>query len=553
METVIGKVIATEKMPSTIDSFYFWTNTDLVLNPFDVIKVEHIKDSVSYAVVEEISHITDSASFLSNYISSDFGDINSSSYTHRVGMNYIQAKVIGNTKNVYVPLHNDSKVCIANKKEISEALGLLNVESPVCCGYLDMYQGMDNIETVRIPVNMDSRFLIGPEGAHLNISGISGLAAKTSYAMFLLKALQDKMLQEEINDNDTAFIIFNVKGKDLLSVDQPNEFKDDKTREETFSLYKEMGLNTNPFKNVQYLYPYSDSHQWNTHADEKLIKKQQAEHKAIYYKFNYQENKDNLDIMFSSIDDPTQSIDAILNYISTNQSFKGTNSWGDFLIQIDSKSQAGGNGDKDITVASWRKFKRIVTKSIKDVRIFSSVKDEKKEVELQDKIKEIKKNDVYVIDIAKLNENMQAFVFGSAIRYIYDLQLGTEDVENAPSKIIIFIDELNKYASTDVPKSSTILRQLLDIAERGRSLGIILFGAEQFKSAIHQRVIGNCSAHAYGRTNAIEISKSEYKFIPQVYKNMMTRLKQGEYIVHNPAFRSLINIKFPLPLYKQFK
>lgn len=42
---------------------------------------------------------------------------------------------------------------------------------------------------------MDSRFLIGPEGAHLNISGISGLAAKTSYAMFLLKAIQDKCLK----------------------------------------------------------------------------------------------------------------------------------------------------------------------------------------------------------------------------------------------------------------------------------------------------------------------------------------------------------------------
>ena len=39
----------------------------------------------------------------------------------------------------------------------------------------------------------------------------------------------------------------------------------------------------------------------------------------------------------------------------------------------------------------------------------------------------------------------------------------------------------------------------------------------------------------------------------QVYKNMMTRLKQGEYIVQNPVFRSLLNIKFPKPIYKQYK
>lgn len=118
---------------------------------------------------------------------------------------------------------------------------------------------------------------------------------------------------------------------------------------------------------------------------------------------------------------------------------------------------------------------------------------------------------------------------------------------------MIFIDELNKYASQDTPKSSPILHQVLDIAERGRSLGIVLFSAEQFRSAIHSRVTGNCSTHAYGRTNAIEIAKPDYKFVPSVYKNMMTRLKQGEYIVQNPIFRSLLSIKFPEPIYKQYK
>ena len=150
---------------------------------------------------------------------------------------------------------------------------------------------------------------------------------------------------------------------------------------------------------------------------------------------------------------------------------------------------------------------------------------------------------------------MQSFVFGDAIRAIYNLKLGQNDNlnYNPPSKIVIFIDELNKYASSDAPKNSPILRQILDIAERGRSLGVILFAAEQFKSAIHSRVTGNCSTFAYGRTNSIEIAKSDYRFIPSVYKSMMTRLKQGGYIIQNPVFRSLLNIKFPKPIYKQFK
>lgn len=94
-----------------------------------------------------------------------------------------------------------------------------------------------------------------------------------------------------------------------------------------------------------------------------------------------------------------------------------------------------------------------------------------------------------VIDIAKLDEESQGFVFGDVMRAIYNLKLSSErPEEEIPDRIIIFIDELNKYASTDVPKSSPILRQLLDITERGRSLGIILFGAEQFVSDIHKRV-----------------------------------------------------------------
>ncbi|MDD3860142.1 MAG: ATP-binding protein, partial [Bacteroidales bacterium] len=148
----------------------------------------------------------------------------------------------------------------------------------------------------------------------------------------------------------------------------------------------------------------------------------------------------------------------------------------------------------------------------------------------------------------------QAFVFGDVIRAIYELKLGQEEREEReiPSKIVIFIDELNKYASNDVPKNSPILKQILDISERGRSLGIILFSVEQFKSAIHDRVKGNCASHAFGRTNAIEISKADYRFVPTVYKNMMTRLDPGEYIIEHPVFRSLLNIKFPKPLYKQF-
>ena len=253
MGKVIGKIIATEKTPSTIDDFYFWTKQETILSPFDVVKVvSPINGSTSFGVIEEISHITDTASFLSDYISNDFGDVTTLDYTNRVGMNYVKAKVIGNTKNLYVPLINNLKVEFADETEVAQALGLTNVKNPVTCGYLEMYSGQE--DQIVLPVNMDSRFLIGPEGAHLNISGISGLAAKTSYAMFLLKSIQDKCIKEEFeNDNDVAFVLFNVKGKDLLAIDEMGEFESANEKKETVKMYEKLGLTAEPFKNVKYI------------------------------------------------------------------------------------------------------------------------------------------------------------------------------------------------------------------------------------------------------------------------------------------------------------
>mgnify|MGYP000245555771 FL=1 len=559
MSKVIGKVLATEKNPSTMEEFYFWTRPELVLNPFDVVKVEHINNSKTYGVVEEISHITDSASFLADYISNDFGDIHTAPITHRIGMNYVKAKIVGNTENIYIPVLNGKSVAIAEKEEVSAALGLSTIKHPIPCGYLEMYQGAGEEDRVRLTVNMDSKYLIGPEGAHLNISGISGLAAKTSYAMFLLKGIQDKCLNalksgDKEADEDVAFVIFNVKGKDLLAIDEPNVFDSEKEREEVLALYDELGLSKTPFKNVHYYYPYSDTRIHNTYLEKENVTKNIDNGKAHMFKYEYRHDKENLDLMFSSIDDSGQTMDSILNYIISGRGeFGNLDSWNDFLDKVKKCGEAGGHGDKEISVLSWRKFERIVKKSIYNNPLFGSIKATDKEIRISQALADIKKNEVHVIDIAKLSDDMQAFVFGDAIKAIYNLKLSPDDEANPPSKIVIFIDELNKYASSDVPKSSPILRQVLDIAERGRSLGIVLFGAEQFKSAIHQRVTGNCSTFAYGRTNAIELTKSDYRFIPSIYKSMMSRLKQGEYIIQNPVFRSLLNIMFPKPIYKQFK
>jgi len=420
MAKIIGKVAATEKKPTTIDEFYFWTKKQRILNPFDVVKVEHIEGSISFGIIEEISHITDSASYLSNFISSDFGDVSTEPNMHRIGMNFVKAKVLGNDKSIYTPVLDGSKVGLADQTEVLQALGLKNIKNPLICGYMEMYRAEDKIT---LPVHFNSQFLIGPEGAHLNISGISGLAAKTSYTMFLMKAIQEKYLQNTNSDDSIAFVMFNVKGRDLLAIDEPNE---DLTDEEKKRYTEMLGLSTVPFQNAKYFYPYSNQSNSKTYSygQNNDIETQIDTNKAFKYKYVFEDDKLNLDLLFSNIEDATGTMESIINFIITEQGgFGEVTSWAQFINKVSEFTKAGkSGGEKEISVMSWRKFKRVVTKALNNSIFSQRVVPEKNEVRLRESIRDIQKNDIHVIDIAKLDEDTQAFVFGDVIRAIYELK-----------------------------------------------------------------------------------------------------------------------------------
>ena len=548
---LIGRAAAAEKFPTTMDSFTFWTDADLRLNAFDVVKVEHIDGSFTFGTVKNISHITDAQSFLASYISSDFGSLEAEAPTLRVGMNYAEAAVSFNTKNIYTPVHNDAPVYMASEAEIMQALGLGHVQNPIVCGALTMYEGTD--DEITIPVKMNAKFLLGPEGAHLNISGISGLAAKTSYAMFLMKSIQEYFIRNSEDMDSIAFVIFNVKGRDLMAIDSPDSRLTSRER----ARYEALGLSGKPFRNVRYYIPCSENStgSYLPREDEELYARTG---RLLKYKYSYKEDRESLEMLFADVEDTTQTMDSIISKIidDADPDFGEIETWGSLMEKVHELSLKSQGKAREISVLSWRKFKRIINKALKNDAMFGQrAVPAKHECRLAEELKKLHSGDVCVIDIAKLSEDKQAFVFGSALRAIYSLKLGEYDGEpsvNPPSKIIIFIDELNKYASKDTSKNSPVLREILDVTERGRSLGVIMFGAEQFRSAIHARVAGNCAVHAYGRTNSLEASGRDYGHLPETYRNILVRLEQGEYLLQSPVFRTILRVKFPRPAYRQF-
>ena len=532
---LIGRVSATEKHPTSCDEFQFWLSDDAILSPFDIVRVENkTDDSVTYGVVQDILHITDGTGHLSNYVSSDFGNVDSIPMTRRLSLSYAKVSVIHNTKENFMPVFEGSPVYTADNHDIEVALGLDNIDekTAIPAGLMKASNGQ------YVPIKYNGDFLIGPEGAHMNISGISGLATKTSYVMFLLKAIQHKY------KDDVAIIVMNVKGDDLLHVHQPNERITPAQRKE----WENLNVPCEPFENVTYLYPYRRQKE-KLHANTALpvddLADQFAAKQASNFVYTFEHDIDKVDMLFANVDDPNYTIESILNYIDYGPEFWGVTSWAQFkekLTEFCSKG-SGKSSSSGILIQSWQRFRRLINNSINDDLFVNarSMAREEHQVYLSDEVLNINGGEMMVVDIAGLNEQLQCLVFGDIIRSVYSLKHGDYDQEQrrskkpVPKRVIIFVDELNKYAPSTSSKNSPLLANLLDITERGRSEGVVLFSAEQFRSAIHERIKGNCGTNVYGRTNAIEVSRPDYKFIPNVYANMMTRLRKGDLILHHPC------------------
>ena len=100
-------------------------------------------------------------------------------------------------------------------------------------------------------------------------------------------------------------------------------------------------------------------------------------------------------------------------------------------------------------------------------------------------------------------------------------------------------------------RGSPILEQVLDIAERGRSFGVVLFSAQQFMSAVHSRVPATAPRKSSVETGATEIGTPDYQFLDNDLKTNLTRLGKGELIVTHAVYRQPVKIIFPRPAYLQ--
>jgi hypothetical protein len=149
---------------------------------------------------------------------------------------------------------------------------------------------------------------------------------------------------------------------------------------------------------------------------------------------------------------------------------------------------------------------------------------------------------VTVVDLHNLNDRAKRFVVGVTLKRAFeDKERGGQSDE----LLMVVLDELNKYAPRE--GSSPIKEILLDIAERGRSLGVILIGAQQTASEVERRIIANSSIRVVGRLDSAEASREEYGFLPGPHRQRATIVKPGTMILNQPELPVPLVLEFPFP------
>ena len=393
-------------------------------------------------------------------------------------------------------------------------------------------------------VYLNYDFINGREGAHISISGMSGVATKTSYALFLLYSIFQKA------DDRTKIhgIIFNVKGKDLLWIDKKNKRFSKEHRE----AFEKLGLPPEPFKNVAFYAPPETEGSDIPSAGERIENVQPYKWSMKDFaqegllRFLFAEGDEGATSLHYVIDRVTEKLQQLAKEspgsILLDENGREINTLGDLLKLLheviedretkrdpDRYREWFGTAATSTAYAFLRRFHHAASHCRQLIHGYTSRHIDWRATQLS------------VIDISDLHGIAKMFVVGSILKRIFKEK---EETGNPYPKIFVVLDELNKYAPKD--KWSPIKDILLDIAERGRSLGVILIGAQQTASEVEKRIIANAAVKVTGRLDSSEVLSKEYEFLTGNFRQRAIMLKKGTMILYQPDIPNPVMIRFPL-------
>lgn len=550
MSEALGRVVATERKPNTPHEFHFWTSLDCPVGIGTIVRVDgaHPMDGKIphiYGIVVEGFSYTDLQSPMYDVLSHD-GNPSKAGFavTERAEIRLYTAAVLRQIPEEPLQPVPMGEVFLAGEEDVATALRMdgylkegANTGIPV---------GVYRAGATDSVIYLDADFLLGPEAAHLNISGMSGLATKTSAVEWLLASL---FAHFPASKGSVGAVCFNVKGPDLCFLDQPGKLED-RDRE----MYEKMGVKPGPFENVTYFAPYTaKGFGLNTlRSNEELLFNVKPLTWGLREVLQYAEvllNKDDIDAKADAlIDFITERVvdrkfdqDPYLSKDHTVQSFGDLENW--FRDLLRGLERANAESWRTHHIATIRKVRNRLSNI--STRCAGLVTDTGDVSDLP--FGSFEDRAVYVVDVATLEEDAQDLIFA---RIVSKLREHLERRDLGVKHLVVFVDELNKYAPSD-GQDTYVRKMLLDIAERGRYLGLVLFSAQQFRSQVHRRVVGNSGTALYGRMDGDELATPGYSVLSPATRTKLATLEKGQLMVRHPHFTQPIFVRFPRPAVMQ--
>jgi DNA helicase HerA-like ATPase len=502
----IGKTLASDRFPNTMDSFWFSINPDIIISPFDFVTVRHIFNTRTIGMVKELKATEDIGTAARVAVMANTGIENGPVKTISIGM----------------PVGAAKSVRFATQKEVIFALGIPEMQNPIPAGIIEMTNGL------QVPVSLDISYLLGPDTAHVNAAGISG-NLKTSYLFFLLQSAYQRLVKDI--QEDVAIIIFNTKEEDLLHIDQSK-----KANKKTKKLFDLLDLDIKPFENVTYFLPRGRDGRANSAV---------VPSNSKTYSFGLEDVYDRLDLLFGSNDDDSYDVSSILNYIYEAWPLltgsKRVSTWSDLLEFRGYPQEMVAHKSTLLRFLSHvQRFRK--SPMFIDKKVTSRY--------LGKEIKKIRRSDVFVIDISMIPTlQEQGFVVGDVMKSIDELYSSRQSGKR-PKYILIFVDEINRFIPRSVPNISAVAEQIMRTIVAGRSRGTILFSAQQFKSTVDPALHESTGMHIIAKLGMSELSAPPYLMIDESTKANIARLNKGELVMVHPAFRQPIKVVFPKAPFK---
>lgn len=546
MSEILGRVVATERRPNTPHQFHFWTALDAPVGIGTIVRVEGTEPIAgqipqAYGVVVEGLSFSDLESPLHDVIGADGVPSRAGSApTRRTEIRLYSAAVLRHVPDDPLQPVALGSVHLATEEDVAVALRMDAYLKPGSRTGIPI--GLYRAGATSSPIHLDADFLLGPEAAHLNISGVSGLATKTSAVEWLLSSIFAHFPEKK---GSVAALCFNVKGPDLCFLDQAATRLD----ASDLALYTRLGVPAEPFAKVKYYAPYTaKGFSLNTlRSNESLSHNVQPLTWGLREVLEYAEvllNKDDVDAKADALIDFIRErvvdqdfADPMLASPHRVQSFTDLERW--FRDVLQAMESRNADSWRTHHVATIRKVRNRLTNI--STRCRGLVTDDGTVSDLP--WGAFEDRSVYVVDVANLEEDAQDLIFARVVTQLREkLEKRTLGVDH----VVVFVDELNKYAPSDGP-DTYVRKMLLDVAERGRYLGLVLFAAQQFRSQVHRRVVGNSGTAIYGRMDSDELATPGYATLAQATRTKLSTLDKGELMVRHPHFTQPIFVRFPRP------